>query len=118
MRSQAGCNRPSSTPWRARGRSERLWRRTISACFATRSHHKVMTRTGWRSTLTTETDKPPGTGRIEAFSDGVIAIIITIMVLELRLPADLFYGGHLVEVLTAFWPRLVVYGFSFLVVAI
>jgi uncharacterized membrane protein len=68
--------------------------------------------------LTTETDKPPGTGRIEAFSDGVIAIIITIMVLELRLPADLFYGGHLMEVLAAFWPRLVVYGFSFLVVAI
>jgi uncharacterized membrane protein len=27
-----------------------------------------------------------GTGRIEAFSDGVIAIIITIMVLELRVP--------------------------------
>jgi len=28
----------------------------------------------------------PGTGRIEAFSDGVIAIIITIMVLELKAP--------------------------------
>src|SRR5580700_7541403 len=27
-----------------------------------------------------------GTGRIEAFSDGVIAIIITIMVLEMRVP--------------------------------
>ncbi len=26
------------------------------------------------------------TGRLEAFSDGVIAIIITIMVLELKLP--------------------------------
>ena len=44
--------------------------------------------------------RPPGTlgdqvggqqlskGRIEAFSDGVIAIIITIMVLELRPPED------------------------------
>jgi uncharacterized membrane protein len=32
-----------------------------------------------------------GTNRLEAFSDGVIAIIITIMVLELRAPttADL-----------------------------
>src|SRR4051794_24137338 len=29
-----------------------------------------------------------GKGRIEAFSDGVIAIIITIMVLELKLPHD------------------------------
>jgi uncharacterized membrane protein len=28
-----------------------------------------------------------GKGRLEAFSDGVIAIIITIMVLELRAPA-------------------------------
>lgn len=27
-----------------------------------------------------------GTGRVEAFSDGVIAILITIMVLELRTP--------------------------------
>ena len=28
-----------------------------------------------------------GKGRLEAFSDGVIAIIITIMVLELKAPA-------------------------------
>jgi uncharacterized membrane protein len=29
-----------------------------------------------------------GKGRIEAFSDGVIAIIITIMVLEIKVPHD------------------------------
>ena len=29
-----------------------------------------------------------GKGRLEAFSDGVIAIIITIMVLELKVPHD------------------------------
>ncbi|MEZ0333927.1 MAG: TMEM175 family protein, partial [Gemmatimonadales bacterium] len=29
-----------------------------------------------------------GKGRLEAFSDGVLAIIITIMVLELRPPHD------------------------------
>jgi uncharacterized membrane protein len=27
-------------------------------------------------------------GRLEAFSDGVIAIIITIMVLEIKMPGD------------------------------
>ena len=63
-------------------------------------------------------DRPPGTGRIESFSDGVIAILITIMVLELKLPADLFPGGHLADSLRAFWPRLVVYAMSFLMIAI
>jgi uncharacterized membrane protein len=29
-----------------------------------------------------------GKGRVEAFSDGVIAILITIMVLELKVPHD------------------------------
>jgi len=29
-----------------------------------------------------------GTNRLEAFSDGVIAVIITIMVLELKVPTD------------------------------
>jgi uncharacterized membrane protein len=53
------------------------------------------------------------TGRLEAFSDGVIAIIITIMVLELRPPerpslAALF---HL-------WPVLMAYGLSFAQVGI
>ena len=33
------------------------------------------------------------TGRVEAFSDGVIAIIITIMVLELRAPHDVTLEG-------------------------
>ena len=33
------------------------------------------------------------TGRVEAFSDGVIAIIITIMVLELRAPHDASLSG-------------------------
>ncbi len=53
------------------------------------------------------------TGRIEAFSDGVIAIIVTIMVLELRAPAQ--------PTMAAFWkvaPVFLSYGLSFLVVAI
>jgi uncharacterized membrane protein len=64
------------------------------------------------------TEKPPGTGRIETFSDSVIAIFITIMVLELKLPSDLFRSGPLALVLDAFWPRLTVYALSFLMIAI
>ena len=53
------------------------------------------------------------TSRLEAFSDGVIAIIVTIMVLELRAPAK--------PTLAALWkvaPVFLSYGLSFLVVAI
>ena len=32
--------------------------------------------------------KPPSTTRLEAFSDGVIAVIITVMVLELKVPHE------------------------------
>lgn len=37
---------------------------------------------------TEEDGEGQGVGRVEAFSDGVIAIIITIMVLELKVPAE------------------------------
>jgi len=53
------------------------------------------------------------TGRLEAFSDGVIAVIITIMVLELKVP----HTPDLVA-LEAVVPSLLVYGLSFAVVAI
>ena len=54
-----------------------------------------------------------GTGRMEAFSDGVIAIIITIMVLELKVPhgTDLAALGDLL-------PELANYVLSFVYVAI
>jgi uncharacterized membrane protein len=52
-------------------------------------------------------------GRVEAFSDGVIAIIITIMVLELKMPADASLRS-----LLATLPLLLVYALSFLTVAI
>ena len=56
---------------------------------------------------------PMGMGRLEAFSDGVIAIIITIMVLELKTPA-----GHDWASLAAIWPVLFVYALSFVYVGI
>jgi uncharacterized membrane protein len=51
--------------------------------------------------------------RIKAFSDGVLAIIITIMVLELKAP----HGENLAD-LAQVWPTFLAYVLSFLYVAI
>ena len=59
----------------------------------------------------------PGKGRVEAFSDGVIAILVTIMVLELKLP-DAFADGLDRAALAAFAPKLIAYAMSFLVLAV
>jgi uncharacterized membrane protein len=52
-------------------------------------------------------------GRVEAFSDGVIAIIVTIMVLELKSPENASLAS-----LVAIWPTMLAYALSFFVVAI
>jgi uncharacterized membrane protein len=52
-------------------------------------------------------------GRLEAFSDGVIAIIITIMVLELKVP----HGAEL-EALSELVPKFLAYALSFVYVGI
>lgn len=57
------------------------------------------------------TDKLTPT-RLEAFSDGVIAIIITIMVLDLHVPHEDTAGALLAQ-----WPVFLSYGLSFLLVA-
>ena len=54
-----------------------------------------------------------GVSRVEAFSDGVIAIIITIMVLELKAPAD-----ENLAALWRLWPTAVAYVLSYVYVAI
>ena len=52
-------------------------------------------------------------GRMEAFTDGVMAIIITIMVLELKVP-----HGKELSALVALWPVFLSYALSFLYVGI
>jgi uncharacterized membrane protein len=54
-----------------------------------------------------------GKGRLEAFSDGVIAIIITIMVLELKVPT-----GHALADLLPLAPVMLSYVLSFVYVGI
>jgi uncharacterized membrane protein len=54
-----------------------------------------------------------GTNRLEAFSDGVIAVIITIMVLELKVPSDSSFAS-----MRPLAPQFLSYLLSFLVVAI
>lgn len=54
-----------------------------------------------------------GKDRLAAFSDGVIAIVITIMVLELKVPHGAGWAA-LVEV----WPHFIAYALSFIYLAI
>jgi uncharacterized membrane protein len=59
------------------------------------------------------------TTRLEAFSDGVFAIAITILVLDLRVPPPaLAHGGRLGHLLLGLWPNYASYVVSFLVIGI
>ncbi|HEY2032228.1 MAG TPA: TMEM175 family protein [Rhizomicrobium sp.] len=65
-----------------------------------------------------ETPALPSTNRIEAFSDGVIAIVITIMVLELKLPENIYATHSLMGIIDLISPKVLSYMLSFVVVAI
>jgi uncharacterized membrane protein len=54
------------------------------------------------------------TGRVEAFSDGVLAIAITLLVLEIKLPGDAY--EHLGRSLGHEWPSYLAYVTSFLTI--
>jgi uncharacterized membrane protein len=54
-----------------------------------------------------------GKNRLEAFSDGVIAILITIMVLELKVPHDANFRA-----LLPLWPMFMSYVLSFIYIGI
>jgi uncharacterized membrane protein len=56
------------------------------------------------------------TGRIEAFSDGVFAIALTLLVLDLRVPE--LHGRTVWEAVVELWPQFLGYVLSFLIIAI
>src|SRR5262252_166199 len=58
------------------------------------------------------------TARIEAFSDGVFAIAITLLVLDLKVPKDLERGRSLAAALAAQWPAYIAFITSFLTILI
>ena len=61
--------------------------------------------------------RPSSTSRVEAFSDGVMAIAITLLVLELKVPTGVADGG-LLDALGERWPSYVAYVAAFLTIGI
>ena len=59
--------------------------------------------------------RPPGTGRVEAFSDGVFAIAITLLILEIHVPGD---TSHLLDELLQLWPSYLAYVVTFLLIGL
>jgi len=58
-------------------------------------------------------------GRLEAFSDGVIAIAITLLVLDLRVPLrDNLAGESLAHALRREWPSFAAFAVSFTIIGI
>jgi uncharacterized membrane protein len=55
-------------------------------------------------------------GRLEAFSDGVLAIVITLLILEIRVPTG--HEGTLGSALAEQWPQYAAFLLSFLIVGI
>jgi uncharacterized membrane protein len=62
--------------------------------------------------VTTEKQIASETSRVEAFSDGVFAIAITLLILEVRVPRDL-ENGQLGPALLRMWPSYVAFLTSF-----
>ena len=58
-----------------------------------------------------------GSSRLEAFSDGVFAIAITLLILNIKVP-DVEPGQHLWSALGQQWPSYAAYVVSFLVIGI
>src|SRR4051812_26842269 len=55
-------------------------------------------------------------GRLEAFSDGVLAIVITLLILDVKVPESA--SGHLGRELAHQWPQYAAYLVSYLIVGI
>ncbi|MBI3660501.1 DUF1211 domain-containing protein [Candidatus Acetothermia bacterium] len=67
---------------------------------------------------TQETRDEKETSRIEAFSDGVFAIAITLLVLDIKVPHDLTEEAGLAQALLHLWPAYLAFVISFAFIGI
>jgi TMEM175 potassium channel family protein len=67
--------------------------------------------------VTLEPEHVHDTGRIEAFSDGVFAIAITLLVIEIGVP-EVHEGGSLADDLRDQWPSYLGYVISFITIGV
>lgn len=68
--------------------------------------------------LVSEQNAPPNeTARIEAFSDGVFAIAITLLILEIQVPPQTPHGG-LQRALVSLWPSYLAFLASFMTIGV
>lgn len=58
------------------------------------------------------------TARLEAFSDGVFAIAITLLILDIKVPRELPAGVSLLQALLKQWPSLIAFLTSFFTILI
>ena len=65
-----------------------------------------------------ETEAENGTQRLEAFSDGVFAIAITLLILDVKIPHFAGTGQSLGRALLALWPSYLTYILTFVTVGI
>ena len=63
---------------------------------------------------------PSETARVEAFSDGIFAIAITLLVLEIKVPPPELtgHGGSLSKALVGLWPSYLGYVISFVTIGV
>jgi uncharacterized membrane protein len=67
-----------------------------------------------------QADDVLGTSRVEAFSDGVFAVAITLLVLNIQIPQvpEAVASGEFLHKLVDVWPKLLIYILSFVIVGI
>ena len=69
--------------------------------------------------LNTQLDLAMSTTRIEAFSDGVFAIAITLLIIEIKVPdIEMLHNHTLAYYIKQQWPKYLAYIFSFIVIGI